>query len=1197
MTMPGIGQLGNPDRATAALATVEACAGAVHRLAWDGPDETGDRRRALGWFRAAVATLGRSDRALAAVLDWWLVSALGEDPVELAWSVERELPSRLGDVLRAILECDGPRRLDVVRRPAAFQEVLQELELSADRNPGKIAADKHHISEANSECRQVLRAAEVGGKPPDGLRLPMCTDEDLQAWASEGSGSRRVTPGTPVWDALVRQLAQRRDLVQRALSLWPRTEDDAPELPADWRAILESNCGRGAAVAAALVEDALPEPGERPLLQPAAVLRAAQAPPPEAGRSRWFVLVREALAVAHGAWPDWAEQLAHRLEALAARVESHATEYEGDAADALGMARQALVEINPEDAEAWLGQATEMHREAVVGATHQRIREQADRRSRELRAIGVTVPDEHGDVGAWAEAVEACWRDTRQSMLDEVAFMDRRLGRLRGENVELRANLARASRAVQRGELSEAQAVLDAAKGALDELVSAVRERLGGPLWAVFEAAEARDPTLRQAVDEAIQRTVARREAGLSVASSVAELRALVADPSRAAAVAVGQRRVAYVLGGVEAHGIHIGAGVGVGGFNVTAGNPADAPARVANWGEVWTLPRPECLGPVYLRNAGSIVGPYRLDETALVPADGRMAVARLAASRFDQLFGRLAVEDGRWLVPMPPTLDELLSVGADAEDLLDDDALARWLAGELTHAPPADALRRWLARAEEQPLPAALRNARLARLGDLLARAEALAPVRAEAIEGWLRSDEGAAAGDRAAEALVDRDAESYRRRLAERKAELDRVLAEAEERLATVHQRIADEEQDARRALEDVQAKLAAAKELLGDHKLKLLAELGGLGGGPPTAPTGPSGEPPAPIRAGPFTPTAVPDFPSLVRDVAGHTWDELEVANLLLSVATGRWTLLAGLPGVGKSTFVRSVLARLGHGPTTERYLELVVRRDWQDDAALFGFWHPTDRRWVSSSEGFVEHLLRARDGMHGDGFWPVLVEELNLASPEYYLARMLSAFEAATPTVRLYDPELGPLNAARYPHAFAVPPAVRVLGTVNVDDTVERLSPRFLSRLSVIWIEPSLDPPRWRAEDDETDLSVPWSALVAAGEHEEADLGPITELVRLLQDQRVPGAPTARTRRAIGRYLAASRGVMPTDEAMDLQVLQRVLPPLRGTGPRWRRLLDRMGELLERNGWRRSAARTRELRERGEELGDWYDFFHT
>lgn len=1197
MTTASMNQQGAPNRAAAALATAEACVGAIHRLAWEGPDETGDRRRALGWFRSAVATLGRSDRALAAVLDWWLVSALGEDPVELAWSVDRELPSRLGDVLRAILECDGPRRLDVVRRPAAFQEVLRELELAADRNPGKIVADKHHISDANSECRQVLRAAEVGGKPPQGLRLPTCADDDLETWASEGSGSRKVTPNTPIWDSLVRQLAQRRDLVQRALSLWPRKEDDAPALPDDWRAVLASSCGPGADLAAALVEDALPEPGDRPLLDPATVLRAAETPPGEALRARWFVLVREAVGSSYGGWPGWARQLADQLDALSTRIDAHTALYEGDAADALEAARQALVELNPEDAEAWLGQATEMHREAVVGANHQRLRERAEERCRVLRAVGVSAPDEAEDLAAWAEAVETVWRDTRQSMLDDVAALERRLSRLRGENVDLRTNLGRASRAAQRGELAEARASLDASKDTLEGLVAAVRKQLGEALWAVFDAAEARDPALRRAVDEAIQRTVARREAGLDVGTSVRDLRALVSDPSRAASIAVGQRRIAFVLAGVEAGGFDPSSGVSVCGFKVTAGNPDDAPTRVAQWGEVWTLPRAESLGSVYLRNAGSIVGPYRLDQTALVPADERMAVARLAASRFDQLFGRVAAEDGRWLVPMPPTLDELLAVGADAEDLLDDEALARWLASEVADAPPVEGLRRWLAHAEHQPLPLALREARLARLGDLVARAEALAPVRAEAVAEWLASDEGAAAAARAAEALVDRDAESYRRRFAERRAALDRELADAEDRLATVHQRIADEEQNARRALDEVQAKLTAAEELLADHKLKLLAEISGVGGGAQTASMGPAGEPPVPIRAGPFEPTAVPDLPSLVREVAGHTWDELEVANLLLSVATGRWTLLAGLPGVGKSTFVRSVLARLGHGPTTERYLELVVRRDWQDDAALFGFWHPTDRRWVSSSEGFVEHLLRARDGMHGDGFWPVLVEELNLASPEYYLARMLSAFEAATPTVRLYDPELGPLNAERYPNAFAVPPAVRVLGTVNVDDTVERLSPRFLSRLSVIWIEPSLDPPRWRAEDDETDLSVPWSALVAAGEHEEADLGPITELVRLLQDQRVPGAPTARTRRAIGRYLAASRGVMPTDEAMDLQVLQRVLPPLRGTGPRWRRLLDRMGELLERNGWRRSAARTRELRERGEELGDWYDFFHT
>ncbi len=157
-------------------------------------------------------------------------------------------------------------------------------------------------------------------------------------------------------------------------------------------------------------------------------------------------------------------------------------------------------------------------------------------------------------------------------------------------------------------------------------------------------------------------------------------------------------------------------------------------------------------------------------------------------------------------------------------------------------------------------------------------------------------------------------------------------------------------------------------------------------------------------------------------------------------------------------------------------------------------------------------------------------------------------------------------------------------------------MERLSPRFLSRASVIWIEPQMDVAPWRPEDDAPVHHVRWSALSGLADRE-ADIGRIGDVVRFLQDERIPGAPTVRTRAAIGRYLAASRGILAAPDAEDLQVLQRVLPPIRGTGARWRGLLDRLAELLARNGWSRSAARTRELRERGEELGDWYDFFHS
>ncbi|MCK6525484.1 hypothetical protein L6R49_29095, partial [Myxococcota bacterium] len=91
--------------------------------------------------------------------------------------------------------------------------------------------------------------------------------------------------------------------------------------------------------------------------------------------------------------------------------------------------------------------------------------------------------------------------------------------------------------------------------------------------------------------------------------------------------------------------------------------------------------------------------------------------------------------------------------------------------------------------------------------------------------------------------------------------------------------------------------------------------------------------------------------------------------------------------------------------------------------------------------------------------------------------------------------------------------------------------------------------------------------------------------------------LPGAPTRRTITAIRRALAASEGVLPRADAEDQQLLQRVLPPLRGVGPRWRALLDELSGRLEAGGWRRAAAHTRALRERGEALGDWYDLFHT
>ena len=1163
------------------LAGARLVVGAAHRLAWLGPDDLGDRKRAVRWLRDAVGALDASQPGLAAVLDWWLVVALQEDPIKRAWSVDREVGAPAGDALRRILEGGGGFK--EVRRPVRLKEVLDELRTASDRNPGKIAGDKPILQAANDECKRVLRAAKDVQPPPGNLRMLVIDRAEIEAWASEGPVSRRVDPGTPVWDHLVKQLTLRAELIQEAVKLWPRLDRKASvALPSGWEDSVRDACGDGADIAIALVQDALAEPPRRPILEQQVVRAVLAGAPSGAVRPAAFRLAREAWASDPGDRAEWATRIATSVAELQSAMD--ARDYAGEAGEALREARAQLAEIDLDGAASWLKAADDEHRGATRDADLDRRRARAKDHAAHLAALGLPVPAEVADLEVWGAAVDMAWTEARSAIRRDLDALTADLPVFgRYDAARLEASLEDARAALERSQLPAASQAIRVCRGALQELRLRDEQRLGADL------ARLRDRALRWGVRDrsgflaAVDRVVARRGAGLDADALVRDLGGLAdalerrAFPAAVCTVDTSGRltRAAWVPGGVEAAG-EDARQVATKVRNVAVMG-ADA-GVVAAWGEVLP-PTADTSGthPVYHRERGEIVGPYVVREGRRAPLQGG-AVGVVGEARFAELFGLIDVGGQRALVPHPPSLDDLVAVGGTVRDALDERDVADWIAGAVEGAPPAAAIAAWIATQSSADLPPAVAEARLRRMSRLVGTAEALEGVRESAIQGFLASGAGVERIERAVERAVERDS-----------ARLRAAVADARARLA--------EEEDAGNArLAELRSDLAAAEELLGDRKLRLLAELGGGRVQAATTSTAPAIA--APIRSTPFHATDAPDLPTLIREVAGPTWQITEVANLILSLATGRWTLLAGLPGVGKSTFARSVLSRLGHGPGTERYLELVVRRDWQDDAALFGFWHPTERTWMPSSEGFVEQLLRAHDDdrQGRGGIWPILVEELNLASPEYYLARPISAFESASPEVRLYDAALEPGNGARYPASFKVPDSVRILGTVNVDDTVERLSPRFLSRASVIWIEPQMDVAPWRPEDDAPVHHVRWSALSGLADRE-ADIGRIGDVVRFLQDERIPGAPTVRTRAAIGRYLAASRGILAAPEAEDLQILQRVLPPIRGTGARWRGLLDRLAELLARNGWSRSAARTRELRERGEELGDWYDFFHS
>lgn len=194
------------------------------------------------------------------------------------------------------------------------------------------------------------------------------------------------------------------------------------------------------------------------------------------------------------------------------------------------------------------------------------------------------------------------------------------------------------------------------------------------------------------------------------------------------------------------------------------------------------------------------------------------------------------------------------------------------------------------------------------------------------------------------------------------------------------------------------------------------------------------------------------AVGSFAAALResDVRFGEQHDTLVASFIASVATKPLVILTGLSGSGKT----QIAIRFGEWLGARRLHVAAVRPDWTGTEALFGYEDglkpAVDGRAVWSVPEPLEFMLRAvADPQHP---YLLLLDEMNLAHVERYLADVLSGMESGKPC--LPNLQIGQDGCWRQRSGgelkVPIPRNLWVVGTVNVDETTYMFSPKVLDR---------------------------------------------------------------------------------------------------------------------------------------------------
>ncbi|RME01231.1 MAG: hypothetical protein D6812_08425, partial [Deltaproteobacteria bacterium] len=310
-------------------------------------------------------------------------------------------------------------------------------------------------------------------------------------------------------------------------------------------------------------------------------------------------------------------------------------------------------------------------------------------------------------------------------------------------------------------------------------------------------------------------------------------------------------------------------------------------------------------------------------------------------------------------------------------------------------------------------------------------------------------------------------------------------------------------------------------------------------------------------------------VESFKELVH-AAGFYFPDEDLVNLHISLKTGRLNILAGKSGIGKSRLPHLYAAALG---CREEFLHISVRPDWLDDRDLIGFYNSLAGRFEPGSSGLIDRIIAANSDleMERGGIYIVCLDEMNLARVEHYFAQFLSLLERPDPVLTLIPEAVADPKDPYAPYCqLPIPENLLFVGSVNVDETTHTLSPKVLDRTNVITFAPP-DLSAGKRNNYIPDSLYPVHYENYRSWKRIAEIDPTDPVLQLLLEinEAIGVAKLQigyRTRDAFLDYVVNARGLLTEDQAIDRQILQRILPALRGSRRTFRQAQENLLKVL-------------------------------